>query len=663
MEDKTFNSDKEKDNENQHYLNPNELNNISEEDENMNVFQKQKKKKTKSSSTKSVVGSTITCTPTVSTTTSTSTVVNAMNTPVTSTKTLDDDDDDDDDIVASIDTTTTTISTSTSTTTTRSKNECKSIEDPRSLNKASKRWGFTINVPKEEDIFWITGQGYNVFPDYLQYLIVQEEIGERRGLVHFQGFLYLKHKHHMSWLSKNVCSNCYWYIPGISDELACKYCRKDRTYTGRYRFEMGILPTTTTTTNNTKSGGVKRTRTNNYEEAEKVLDQIKLSGKEGSCAKDYVPTSSIKSKLLMLPGFLSAHHSLTCDKLGPYRPDFKVITMVGGPSSGKSYAIYKLFPCAGKTTLGNCGTWFNNNDSDVLVIENFSNQIPPATMRNILDNYPLNLEVKGGMKPAMYNTVIITSNLTPDLWFGGIPEKSRSSSSSSSSSSKLSASYIDKIECLKGIWDRIGFSYGDFKPYRKNAFYLQPPSNFDIKQCQQFFMENLKRIMGKTDDDDETSSTTTTTTTTIPDKEKDQVEISDDSSSSSCMDSSLTNEHQMNEFEPPQKKSRHHHHHHHDQTSSVIPSTTCSSSSSSSSCSSRFFYMSPDYEDIDPDDKEISSSSSSCYFSNESNKDHPDTKSLQPVQTFDEDDMNDTKSVETSQHKKHHHHHHHHDEK
>ena len=52
-----------------------------------------------------------------------------------------------------------------------------------------------------------------------------------------------------------------------------------------------------------------------------------------------------------------------------------------------------------------------------MVFEEFAGQIPLQKMLKLLDPYPMALEVKGGMRPAMYTLAIITSNTRPDGWY------------------------------------------------------------------------------------------------------------------------------------------------------------------------------------------------------------------------------------------------------
>ena len=53
--------------------------------------------------------------------------------------------------------------------------------------------------------------------------------------------------------------------------------------------------------------------------------------------------------------------------------------------------------------------------------------------------YPMALEVKGGMRPAMYTVVVITSNTRPDGWYKD-EEQGRK-----------------RTDALLALWDRLGF--------------------------------------------------------------------------------------------------------------------------------------------------------------------------------------------------------------
>ena len=337
----------------------------------------------------------------------------------------------------------------------------------------AKRWCFTINNPNEEDIELLIGtdaDGAQAKLENVQYLIFQEERGEN-GTLHWQGFMILKTKKRLSWIKRNINGRAHWEVARGTNEQARDYCRKDDTYTGGIRHEFGSLPVR----EDKKSSELRK-------QAADELDVVK----EG-----YKRPSEIDSMTLMQCGFIPAFKELTADILGPYRPDLKIITMIGPPGTGKSYAIQKLCPGAGRCIMGNNGVWFQNPTADTMVFEEFCGQIQLQRMLQFLDTYPLALEVKGGMRPAMYKTVIITSNTTPDNWYkgddAGQPGK--------------------RTDAIKALWDRIGYSGGGYVPVRNCGTYLEVPhpaigDNIQVwvQQCRDFFMREVSRVLNVAED-------------------------------------------------------------------------------------------------------------------------------------------------------------------
>ena len=178
---------------------------------------------------------------------------------------------------------------------------------------SAKRWCFTINNPTDDDKFWENGEQQ----EHLEYLIVQEEIGEN-GTRHYQGFLILKRKNRLTWLKSNINNRAHWEKTRGTDKQAADYCRKDDTHPdGGLRFEFGQL----------KAEGKRRGR-DELEEA--VIVEVE------DLKKGFKATADIDAQVLARPGFLAAYNALTADLLGPYRPKLKIITMVAPPELEKA---------------------------------------------------------------------------------------------------------------------------------------------------------------------------------------------------------------------------------------------------------------------------------------------------------------------------------------
>lgn len=326
----------------------------------------------------------------------------------------------------------------------------------------AKRWCFTLNNPSADDIaHWIgtPSDGAQIPLGHIEYMIFQEERGAN-GTLHWQGFLILKEQRSLAWIKRNISQKAHFEITRGSIEQARDYCRKEDTYTGGLRHEYGHFP------ERPKAGKASE----RLEAAAAELDEIK----EG-----YKRPREVPSMTLLQCGFIPAYKELTADILGPYRPELKIITMVGPPASGKSFCIQKNFPGHGRCICGNNGVWFQNPLADVMVFEEFCGQIQLQRMLQYLDPYPLALEVKGGMRPAMYTLVIITSNTPPSGWYKGdefgAPGK--------------------RTDALLALWDRIGFANGGYIPARQCGHYLEAPDGMPLDELRIWFDRQVQTIV------------------------------------------------------------------------------------------------------------------------------------------------------------------------
>lgn len=105
------------------------------------------------------------------------------------------------------------------------------------------------------------------------------------------------------------------------------------------------------------------------------------------------------------------------------RPRYRELTtrVLWGPTGvGKTRWAYEHYPVDQifKLTEPEGKLWFDGyTDQPVLLIDDFSGWIKYRHLLNLLDVYPLDLEIKGGFVPAQYTEVIITSNYHPSQWY------------------------------------------------------------------------------------------------------------------------------------------------------------------------------------------------------------------------------------------------------
>lgn len=360
----------------------------------------------------------------------------------------------------------------------------------------AKRWCFTINFKEDNHddiimemaefitkVFGTAADGpQGDVTKYIEYIVAQREKGEKCGTMHIQGFVILKEKKTLSWMHQHFWKGGHYEVARGTNNDCIEYCKKAKTwymftpdlaqwFGSDGRWERGTLP---------KRG-----------EAPKKGEMLMDAAEELDIIKEgYKRPHEVNTLTLMQPGFVQAYKMLTEDILGPYRPELKIITMIGRPGTGKSFTIHKIFQDkVGRALYGNNGTWFQNPTADVMVFEEFCGQIQLQRMLQYLDPYPLALEVKGRMAPAMYKVVVITSNTRPDAWYkgdeAGQPGK--------------------RTDSILALWDRLGFSSGAYVPVRTCGHYLEEPVGLSIDQARKWFLQQVARIVDWVEpiDDDE----------------------------------------------------------------------------------------------------------------------------------------------------------------
>lgn len=61
--------------------------------------------------------------------------------------------------------------------------------------------------------------------------------------------------------------------------------------------------------------------------------------------------------------------------------------------------------------------WDGYEGQQLLILDDFTGWIPMTQLLNVLDGYPMTLNVKNGRSMAAWTEVIITSNLHPKAWY------------------------------------------------------------------------------------------------------------------------------------------------------------------------------------------------------------------------------------------------------
>lgn len=256
----------------------------------------------------------------------------------------------------------------------------------------ARAWCFTINNPTHKVLF------PDGLPDGFKYTVYQLERGDQ-GTPHLQGYIQLSRPQRMAWLKKvtsktaegevfNVFDRAHFIVAKGNADQNKAYCTKAE----------GRLEGPWTIGEASKQGD----RTDLKEAAEQLLRTGDIRAIDPGVFLKYA-SGCLKLAALAPP---------------PRRDNLKVITIVGPTGIGKSYSVHDLFPDIYVVNMGNSGLWWDGyTGQPAVMFEEFKGQVQLQKMLQILDPYPLRLEVKGGLVPARFTTVFITSNYTPDKWY------------------------------------------------------------------------------------------------------------------------------------------------------------------------------------------------------------------------------------------------------
>jgi len=99
----------------------------------------------------------------------------------------------------------------------------------------------------------------------------------------------------------------------------------------------------------------------------------------------------------------------------PRDHEMKVIVCQGPTGTGKSRWVKETFPNAYWKQRSQW--WCGYEGQDVIVLDEFYGWLQYDLLLRLCDRYPLFLETKGGQVNCLANTIVITTNATPESWY------------------------------------------------------------------------------------------------------------------------------------------------------------------------------------------------------------------------------------------------------
>lgn len=256
---------------------------------------------------------------------------------------------------------------------------------------------FTINNYTDEDISRCLE-----CIDSCVYSVIGFEEGSEKHTPHIQGYGYWKNARTIKAISKEM--------PRAHIEIAKGNAEQNRTYcikSGEFN-EFGTMP--------------KQGRRNDLEQFKEAIfdgdSKKKLIDEHTGCMAKY-------------DRFYKTCRSIVLEEEAKKMIPPEIIAIIGDAGSGKTRMIYDNHHIDDiyKITMGdgsdNSLWWDGYDGQDVILIDDFNNDIKLGYMLQLLDRYPMRLAVKGGFTYRCATKIYITTNLELHQWYPNCQSRHR----------------------------------------------------------------------------------------------------------------------------------------------------------------------------------------------------------------------------------------------
>ena len=238
------------------------------------------------------------------------------------------------------------------------------------------------------------GYVYEKYKDIIRGIAWGLETCPTTGKMHNQGYIQLFKQARFSSIQKMINSKCHFEIMCGSVNESEKYCSKE--------------------------GDLKKCGNFVSKGYRSDLHNIKDDLKNG--ASMYEIMNNYTGDFVRYHSGIEKMKTLIEEESAPEWRDIETTVLVGDAGSGKTSFVYKKHGHKNIFKIDSCGDtdkflFDGYKGQKVLLIDDFNGWIKYTAMLNILDGYPLPLNIKGGRTTARWDTVYITSNVTPKYWY------------------------------------------------------------------------------------------------------------------------------------------------------------------------------------------------------------------------------------------------------
>lgn len=248
-----------------------------------------------------------------------------------------------------------------------------------------KHWCFTLNNYNESEITKLTSLASST-----KYLIFGKEVGEN-GTPHLQGYVVFNSKKRLRQLKALVSERAHFEKKRGSPKQAADYCKKDGDYQ-----EYGQLP----------AGAGARSD----------LDELYRRITEGQ-SRDEI-AESFPGHYIRYGRRIDSLINRQVDKPRDYSTDKVVVVIHGTTGTGKTRFVYDKY--GGELySHGGSSKWFDGYIGQrVALFDDYDGSVFKLRyLLNILDRYPMKVEVKGDTREWSPDIIFITSNKAPEDWY------------------------------------------------------------------------------------------------------------------------------------------------------------------------------------------------------------------------------------------------------
>ncbi len=262
----------------------------------------------------------------------------------------------------------------------------KSTEDAR-----VRHWLFTLNNPKRTHTQLL--RKFKKLGKKLRYIVFQKEKGAD-GTEHYQGYVEFHVPYRFTQV-KLLMDRAHWEPRRGTRDQARDYCMKaDTREVGPWEFGEW----------NSKGQGHRT----DLEEVAKYCN-----GKTALAVYNLYPGTFMK--------YTRGIEKITF-MTRPRRTEAPIVELYYGPTgTGKTRKCYEDNPLDSMYRKAPQTTWFDGYmGQDVLLLDDFSGASSKFTLSyllQLLDRYPIDVEVKGSYHPLLATRIIITTNNHPRKWY------------------------------------------------------------------------------------------------------------------------------------------------------------------------------------------------------------------------------------------------------